>query len=222
MGAIDTFDAAGFVALVRRVHDFRESTVYAPSFRRDSGASIAGAIAIDSSAKLVIVEGNDSLVPEKPWDEIAPLLAEVWYCDRDESLRIHSLIVRHMKYGYSESEARRWASGSDQRNAEQIARTRSQADVIVALNLKQIKNVGRKKSVGSNDRPRTGRKAESVIGGCEENLPTGVCGDVANGYESVAEEFANGFRNSGRVRSCVLRGKEWINGRRHLGRDCQF
>src|SRR5256885_2124304 len=34
-GAPDTFDAAGYVALLRRLHDPGEALVYAPQFRRD-------------------------------------------------------------------------------------------------------------------------------------------------------------------------------------------
>jgi hypothetical protein len=60
-------------------------------------------------------------------------LDEVWYCAPDERVRITNLIARHRAYGKSEEAARRWALGSDQHNAELIATTRSQADLIVTL-----------------------------------------------------------------------------------------
>src|SRR6059058_4362373 len=45
MGAPDTFDAAGYAALLRRLHG-EEPVVYAPEFRREIEEPIAGAIAV--------------------------------------------------------------------------------------------------------------------------------------------------------------------------------
>ena len=47
-GAPDTFDAAGFAALVERVARRDEPVVYAPRFDRSREEAIAGAIAIDA------------------------------------------------------------------------------------------------------------------------------------------------------------------------------
>src|SRR5690349_8147442 len=59
-GAPDTFDAAGYAALLQRLHDQRADgdIVYAPEFRRDIEEPIAGAIAVLPSTQLVITEGN--------------------------------------------------------------------------------------------------------------------------------------------------------------------
>jgi pantothenate kinase len=132
-GAIDTFDAAGFVTLLRRIRDHRSETVYAPEFRREIEEPVAGAVAIESAVRLVVVEGNYLLVPELPWGFLRPLLDEVWYCERDEAARVANLIERHMAFGKSEDEARRWALGSDQRNATLVATTQPRADVIARL-----------------------------------------------------------------------------------------
>lgn len=133
MGAIDTFDADGFVALVRDLRSSGETTIYAPEFRRDTGESIEAARAVEPSVQLVVVEGNYLLVPEEPWGELRELFDEVWYCERDEQSRIASLIERHRTYGKSADEARSWALGTDQRNAEVIKGTRARADVIAML-----------------------------------------------------------------------------------------
>lgn len=132
-GAIDTFDAAGFVALVHRLRDLTAETIYAPEFRRDLEESIADAVAIEPSVRLVVVEGNYLLIPESPWCRLRPLFDEIWYCDRDEDARVIDLIARHRAYGKSENEARRWALGPDQRNAELIHATKARADRIVRL-----------------------------------------------------------------------------------------
>lgn len=132
-GAIDTFDAAGFVALLRRLRDPREPTIYAPAFRRDLEEPIAGAVAIEPGVALVVVEGNYLLASAPPWSEVGGLLDEVWYCERDADARRASLIARHRAYGKGAEEARRWALGSDERNAELVAATRPRADVVARL-----------------------------------------------------------------------------------------
>jgi pantothenate kinase len=126
-GAPDTFDAAGFVALLRRLSAAAEPVVYAPEFRREIEEPVAGAIAVPRDVPLVVVEGNYLLVPEPPWCEVAPLLAESWYLEPDDATRTSWLVTRHMAYGRDEAEARRRALGSDQRNAEVIAATRRRA-----------------------------------------------------------------------------------------------
>jgi pantothenate kinase len=136
-GAVDTFDGAGFVALLRRLSVAGPDVVYAPEFRREIEEPIAGAIAIEPSVRLIVIEGNYLLAPTPPWDELRDLFDEVWYCERDERKRVAYLIQRHHEYGKSPEEARHWALGSDQRNAEFIATTRSRADIIAWLDGRQ-------------------------------------------------------------------------------------
>src|SRR3954467_810051 len=57
MGAPDTFDAAGFAALLTRLHG-DEPVVYAPEFRREIEEPIAGAIAVPRATPLIVTEGN--------------------------------------------------------------------------------------------------------------------------------------------------------------------
>src|SRR5207249_5203212 len=56
-GAPDTFDAAGYVALLRRLRDPAEDVVYAPAFRREIEEPVAGAIAVGREVQLVVTEG---------------------------------------------------------------------------------------------------------------------------------------------------------------------
>ena len=130
-GAIDTFDAGGFVALARRLKDPAEPLVYAPVFRRDIEEAIAGAIAIPSSLPLVVIEGNYLLVDGGPWAALRSLLDEVWYLEPDEEHRIEWLVQRHMAFGRDAQVARARALGTDQRNARLIMTTRERADVVV-------------------------------------------------------------------------------------------
>jgi len=129
-GAVDTFDAAGFVALVRRLRAGAED-VYAPTFRRDIEEPIAGAINVAANVPLVVLEGNYLLVADPPWRSLRELLDEVWYVDLDREARIERLVARHVAFGRDPAAARAWALGSDERNAELIAATRDRADLLI-------------------------------------------------------------------------------------------
>ncbi len=131
-GAIDTFDGAGFVALLARLRAAQEPVTYAPAFDRDLEEPIAGAIPVPREAPLVIVEGNYLLVDSEPWSQVKPLLDEAWYVEVPESLRLERLIARHERHGRSPEDARAFALGSDQVNADLIAATRARADVLVS------------------------------------------------------------------------------------------
>jgi pantothenate kinase len=129
-GAPDTFDAAGYVAMLRRLSEAR-AVVYAPEFRREIEEPVAGAVAIPPDVPLVITEGNYLLLDEHPWNEIRPLLTEAWFLAPAEPERLERLVGRHRHYGRSLAEAERRAFGSDQRNAELIANTASRADLVL-------------------------------------------------------------------------------------------
>ena len=129
MGALDTFDGAGYVALLRRLRLASEEVVYAPEFRRSIEEPIAGAIAVPPEVPLVVTEGNYLLL----WDEVRALLDEAWYVEMDETTRLEWLIARHIEFGKTPDEARAWVMRSDQANAEIVAATRGRADLVVRL-----------------------------------------------------------------------------------------
>jgi pantothenate kinase len=133
MGAPDTFDAGGYVALLRRLRDHEEDVVYAPEFRREIEEPIAGAIAVSRSVPLVVTEGNYLLLADGDWARVRPLLDEAWYVDCDEATRVQGLIQRHIAFGKAPEAARAWVLRSDQANAELVAATRERADIFVRL-----------------------------------------------------------------------------------------
>ncbi|WP_308314416.1 nucleoside/nucleotide kinase family protein [Streptomyces sp. GbtcB7] len=133
-GAPDTFDAAGFTALLRRLRDNGgEETVYAPQFHREIEESIAGEISVGPGTDLIVAEGNYLLLADGPWAWIRPLLDEAWYVEPDEELRLLRLVDRHMEFGKTPEEAHAWAHGTDQVNADVIAATRVNADLVVRI-----------------------------------------------------------------------------------------
>ena len=132
-GAPDTFDAAGYVALLRRLRDPGEGVVYAPRFDRGIEDSIANAIPVPPDVPLIITEGNYLLLRTGPWAHVSGLLDEVWYIDLAEETRLRRLIGRHLEFGRDAAEARERATGTDQRNAVLIEASRDYASLVVSL-----------------------------------------------------------------------------------------
>jgi pantothenate kinase len=132
MGAPDTFDAAGYAALLTRLRG-DEPVVYAPEFRREIEEPIAGAIAIPKQIPLIVTEGNYLLMTDHGWGLVRKLLDEAWYVEIDEELRVQRLIQRHIQFGKTPEYARAWVMRSDEHNAALVATTAATADVLVRL-----------------------------------------------------------------------------------------
>ena len=132
-GAPETFDVAGYVALLRRLRTETDHVVYAPEFDRSREESVAGAIAVRPEHRLVVTEGNYLLLDEPGWSDVLPLLDEAWFVEGDEAQRLSRLVRRHVEHGKPPALAQRWATESDQANADIVARTRKAADVLVDI-----------------------------------------------------------------------------------------
>lgn len=128
-GAPDTFDAAGYAALLARL---RAATgdVYAPEYRREIEDPVNAAVLVAASVRLVVTEGNYLLHPD--WACARAHLDEVWFLDApDESVRLEHLIARHVRFGKSAERARAHALGSDELNALLVAGHRESADRVL-------------------------------------------------------------------------------------------
>ncbi len=53
-GAPDTFDPAGYVSLLRRLHARDEAVTYGPRFDRDLEQSVGSALAVPASTRVVV------------------------------------------------------------------------------------------------------------------------------------------------------------------------
>jgi pantothenate kinase len=131
-GAPDTFDAAGFVQLLRRLRARDEPVVYAPIFDRDREQAIAGALAVPAEVQIVVVEGN-YLLADGAFADVRGLLDECWYVEIDDDLRRERLVARHMAHGRSRDQAQAWVREVDEPNARLVTTSRDRADLIVQL-----------------------------------------------------------------------------------------
>lgn len=134
-GAPDTFDAAGYVALLQRIRTAmpQDPSVWAPLFERDLEQPLAGAIEVLAEVPLVITEGNYLLADDGAFAQVPGLLDARWFVELPEEQRHERLIARHERFGKTPQQARGWALGPDEANARRVAATRGRADAVVEL-----------------------------------------------------------------------------------------
>jgi pantothenate kinase len=132
-GAPDTFDVAGYVSLLRRLRVETDHTVYAPAFDRSQELAVAGAVAVRPDHRLVVTEGNYLLYDDPGWSAVRDLLDEVWFVEVAEDRRLQRLVDRHEAHGKPRDLAERWATVSDQANADLVAATRHRAGLVVRI-----------------------------------------------------------------------------------------
>ncbi len=133
-GAPDTFDSAGYAALLARLRSREpEVTVYAPAFDRRIEEPVAGSIPVAPDVPLVVTEGNYLLLDSPPWARVGALLDEVWYVELETPERVRRLIGRHERFGRPHADAERFVHASDEANARVVASTRNRADLIVSF-----------------------------------------------------------------------------------------
>ena len=131
-GAPDTFDAFGFLALLRRLRTPAPGeVVYAPAFERSIEQPIAGSIPVGPAVPLIITEGNYLLLDDPPWHEVRTLLDETWFVEIDDAVRVERLTRRHIEFGKTPEQAAEWVQRLDEQNARLVAATRERADLIV-------------------------------------------------------------------------------------------
>jgi pantothenate kinase len=131
-GAPRTFDADGYVALLRRLREPTGRPVWAPEFHREIEDAIQAAVPVGPEVRLVVTEGNYLLL-DGPWRPVRQLLDEVWFVEVPEQLRRERLAARHRLYGRSPDQAWERTLGSDEHNARTVLATRGLADLVVSL-----------------------------------------------------------------------------------------
>ena len=130
-GAPDTFDAFGFIALLKRLRvQNANEVVYAPSYERTLEEGVAGAIDLQPSTPLIVVEGNYLLLSDSPWNQVQALLDETWFVDVPQDLRIGRLTQRHQQFGRDAKDAADWVQHTDEPNARRIEAEQAKANVM--------------------------------------------------------------------------------------------
>ncbi len=128
-GAPETFDAVGFIELVKRIK--RGGEVIYPVFDRVRDLSVACAAVLESDCDTVILEGNYLLFDEPPWSDLPALWdLSVWLQTPEDVIRARC-VQRWLDHDHTQEDAERRAEANDLRNARRIEAARMPADVTV-------------------------------------------------------------------------------------------
>jgi pantothenate kinase len=129
-GAPETFDYAGFAALLKRIRA-GEPEVAVPVFDRSMELSRAGADIVGSDVKFVLVEGNYLLLDEEPWSALSGLFDFSIFVDVPRGELERRLMERWRGHGKSDEDARAWIASNDLPNIERVLARRRSADLVI-------------------------------------------------------------------------------------------
>lgn len=131
-GAPFTFDAARFVATVRKLHG--DGPVLAPLFDHAVKDPVQDDITIDADTDVVLVEGNYVGLADEPWCQLEALVDELWLVQTSPDLVRERIVRRHLATGVAalEKEAIERADGSDWQNALYIMSHTRDPDVLIS------------------------------------------------------------------------------------------
>lgn len=131
-GAPETFDYAGFAALLQRLRT-PGSEAFVPAFDRTADLSRAAAAHVPPSARFVIVEGNYLLLDQEPWSGLAGLFDWTVFLDVPKGELAHRLVQRWVEHGLSPQAARERAFSNDMANVELVSDRRREADTVIVF-----------------------------------------------------------------------------------------
>ncbi|ESZ27153.1 nucleoside triphosphate hydrolase [Mesorhizobium sp. L2C084A000] len=131
-GAPETFDFAGFEALLKRIRA-GEPDIAIPVFDRSMELSRAAASIVATETKFILVEGNYLLLDEEPWSRLAPLFDFSIFVDVPRNELERRLMERWHGHGRSDEDARAWIASNDLPNIERVLARRRAADLVIGL-----------------------------------------------------------------------------------------
>jgi pantothenate kinase len=129
-GAPETFDFAGFEALLKRIRA-GEPDIAIPVFDRSMELSRAAASIVATETKFILVEGNYLLLDEEPWSRLAPLFDFSIFVDVPRNELERRLLERWHEHGRSDADARAWIASNDMPNIDRVLDRRRAADLVI-------------------------------------------------------------------------------------------
>lgn len=129
-GAPETFDYAGFAALLGRLRS-DEPEIAIPVFDRSIELSRAAAEIVDAGTRFVLVEGNYLLLDEAPWSGLAGSFDYTIFIDVPREELERRLLSRWREHGRSDEAARAWVDANDLPNVDRVLARRREPDLVV-------------------------------------------------------------------------------------------
>jgi pantothenate kinase len=128
-GAPETYDAAGFAAIMHRLAT--EDSVAIPLFDRSRDLSIAGAAVIEAHHRILLVEGNYLLLDRAPWSDLTPLWDVTVWLDVPLPMLEARLVQRWLDHGLTPDAAKARALSNDIPNARLVCTASRAPDLTI-------------------------------------------------------------------------------------------
>jgi len=128
-GSPPTFDAMGFLHLIRRLR--AEYEVAIPIFDRNMELSRAAADVVGPQDRILIVEGNYLLLDQDPWRQLPGLFDLTVFLDVAEEELVRRLTARWRHHGKDDQAARDWIATNDLPNALTVIRQSLPAEIVL-------------------------------------------------------------------------------------------
>jgi pantothenate kinase len=129
-GAPETFDYAGFEALLTRIRA-GEADIAIPVFDRDMELSRAAAEIIGADTRFVLVEGNYLLLDEAPWSGLSDKFDFSIFLEVPRFELERRLLSRWREHGKSDEEGRAWVAANDMPNVDRVLARARKPDLAV-------------------------------------------------------------------------------------------
>ncbi len=127
-GAPDTFDAEGFVNLVKKLKD-NERSVSIPHFNRETDNVAPNQDQVTTEDHILIIEGNYLLLKTEPWSQLKNYFdLTVSINPGIETLR-QRLVQRWLDNGHTQEQAEQRALSNDIPNAQTVLNNSSAPDI---------------------------------------------------------------------------------------------
>lgn len=130
-GAPETFDAVGFLDLVRSLH--RDAEVSYPTFDRTADRTVPNGGAISKDTKIVLIEGNYLLLEASPWSELGALFDMTIQLSVDRDVLEKRLVKRWLDQGMPLAAARKRAAENDMRNVDLVLKNSVDAEFVLRV-----------------------------------------------------------------------------------------
>ena len=132
-GATDTFDVAGYLAVLDRVRqaapEGEPREVLAPVYRRDLHEPVAAGTRV-AGRGIVVTEGNYLALNSLGWEGARERIDLLIMVEVDEAELIRRLVARHMSFGRHRADAGHWVRAVDLPNARLVADCANRCDEV--------------------------------------------------------------------------------------------
>ncbi|MCR9139268.1 MAG: nucleoside/nucleotide kinase family protein [Alphaproteobacteria bacterium] len=131
-GAPETFDVMGFISLVHSLREGKDP-VPVPHFDRDADRVREAAETVDTTCKVLLLEGNYLLLDRQPWIVLQELFDLSVFVKAPQSVLRRRLIQRWLDFDHNRNDAERRANENDIPNARLVLEHSVPADLTLAF-----------------------------------------------------------------------------------------